>query len=188
MVKALHGQFEFKLQKYLQDGQSMSYFDLTEQLRDGYVSSRLQELSAYYSNRMSYEEVEFLVERVTGERLLSDQSIWQIVNRKAVVVSEEWKTQVETSSRERVVLPNMNAKVDVYDPLGSEVLLFKDGIQVKEQKGNRPRRSQSESGVEESMKESSERSRINTDVFLLQKGDHGMSVASRQAKRLAVVG
>jgi hypothetical protein len=35
LVKTLHGQFEFKLQKYLQEGQSMSYFDLTEQLRDG---------------------------------------------------------------------------------------------------------------------------------------------------------
>jgi hypothetical protein len=67
-VKTLHGQFEFRLQKYLQDGQSMSYFDLTEQLTDGYVSNRLQELSAYYSNRMSYEDVAGLVERLTGER------------------------------------------------------------------------------------------------------------------------
>ena len=78
-VKTLHGEFEFRLQKYLQEGQSLSYFDLTEQLTDGYVSNRLQELSAYYSNRMSYEDVAGLVERITGERLLSDQTIWQIV-------------------------------------------------------------------------------------------------------------
>ena len=61
------------------------------------MSNRLQELSAYYSNRMSYEEVAGLVERITGERLLSDQTIWQIVQHKAVQVSEQWKREVETS-------------------------------------------------------------------------------------------
>ena len=171
MVKTLHGQFEFKLQKYLQDGQSVSYFDLTEQLRDGYVSSRLQELSAYYSNRMSYEEVEFLVERVTGERLLSDQSIWQIVNRKAVQVSQQWQRQVETSLSESVGLPDVNVKVDLYDPVGAEILLFEDGIQVKQQKEKRVRRSKSESGLEEIVDEVSKRSRVNTDVVLLQKSN-----------------
>jgi hypothetical protein len=171
LVKTLHGQFEFKLQKYLQEGQSLSYFDLTEQLRDGYVSSRLQELGAYYSNRMSYEEVAFLVERVTGERLLSDQSIWQIVNTKAVQVSAQWQTQVETSLSESVVLPDVNVKVDVYDPVGVEILLFEDGIQVKQQKEKRVGRSEAESGLEKMVDEVSKRSRVNTDVFLLQKSN-----------------
>jgi hypothetical protein len=65
-LKTLHGEFEFRLQKFLQDDKSVSYFDLTEQLTDRYVSPRLQEFSAYYSNRMSYQEVEYLVERLTG--------------------------------------------------------------------------------------------------------------------------
>lgn len=168
-MKTVHGQFEFQLQKYLQDGQSVSYFELTEQLSDGYVSRRLQELSAYYSNRMSYAEVELLVERVTGERLLSDQSIWQIVTRKAVVVSEQWKRQVEATLSGPVPLPDVNAKVDVYDPVGAEILLFEDGIQVKAQKKNRSRQSESEPGLEGSVNESSKGSRVNTDVFLLQK-------------------
>ena len=51
-----------------------------DQLKEGYISPRLQELCAYYSNRVSYEEVAKLVERVSGERLLSDQKIWQIVS------------------------------------------------------------------------------------------------------------
>jgi len=48
---------------------------LTQQLAEGYISPRLQELSAYY-NRLSYEEVEKLVERVSGAKLLSDQRSW----------------------------------------------------------------------------------------------------------------
>jgi hypothetical protein len=55
VVKTLHGQFEFRWQKYLQDGRSRSYFELSEQFEDGYVSRRLQEMSAYYSNRMIRE-------------------------------------------------------------------------------------------------------------------------------------
>lgn len=178
-VKTLHGQFEFRLQKYLQDGQSLSYFDLTEQLTDGYVSERLrrakryrlQELSAYYSNRMSYEEVAGLVERITGERLLSDQSIWQIVQRKAVQVSEQWNREVETNLSGVVGLPEVNGQVDVYDRLGAEILLFEDGIQVKQQKESRVRWSEAESGLEEIVGEFPKRSRVNTDVFLLQKSN-----------------
>lgn len=177
-MKTVHGQFEFQLQKYLQDGQSVSYFELTEQLSDGYVSRRLQELSAYYSNRMSYEEVESLVERVTGERLLSDQSIWQIVTCKAVVVSEQWQRQVESTFSGSVCLPEVNATVDVYDPVGAEILLFEDGIQVKAQKGTRAGQSQSESTLEGGVNESSVRSRVNTDVFLLQTKKGGFEYLS----------
>ena len=170
-VKTLHGQVEFRLQKYLQDGQSQSYFDLTEQLTDGYVSPRLQELSAYYSNRMSYEEVAGLIERLTGERLLSDQSIWQIGQRQAVQVSKQWNSEVETSLSAVVGLPEVNGQVDVYDRLGPEILLFEDGIQVKQQKEKRVSRIEVESGFKEMMDEVDKRSRVNTDVFLLQKSN-----------------
>ena len=34
------------------------------------MSARLQELCAYYSNRISYEEVAGLVERISGERFI----------------------------------------------------------------------------------------------------------------------
>lgn len=112
-MKTLHGQFEFRLQKYLQDGQSLSYFDLTQQFKDGYISHRLQEMSAYYSNRMSYEEVAGLVEGMTGERVLSDQSIWQLVQGKAVQVSQQWKGEVEESLSKTVCLPAVNGEVDV---------------------------------------------------------------------------
>ena len=72
-IKTLHGKKVFALQKYQVHGQSTSYFKLTKQLQSGFMSPRLQELCGYYSNRLSYEEVALLVERVSGERLLSER-------------------------------------------------------------------------------------------------------------------
>jgi hypothetical protein len=88
-IKTLHGKFVFGLQKYHFHAQETNYFELTNQLQEGYVSSRLQELCGYYSNRISYEEVAKLVERVSGKRLLSDQKIGQIVSAKALKISQE---------------------------------------------------------------------------------------------------
>lgn len=73
-IKTVHGQFRFQLQKYLIGKERTNYWELTQPLSTGYISPRLQELCGYYSNRMSYEEVAVLVERVSGSRLLSDQA------------------------------------------------------------------------------------------------------------------
>jgi hypothetical protein len=75
-IKTVHGKFVFSLQKYQFDDRETNYLSLTNQLQEGYVSFRLQELCGYYSNRMSYEAVALLVERVSGERLLSDPVDW----------------------------------------------------------------------------------------------------------------
>lgn len=58
-------------------------------------------MSSYYSNRMSYKEVEKLIERLSGERLLSDQKIYELVQSKAQQVSQEWKEEIE-AGQERV--------------------------------------------------------------------------------------
>lgn len=90
----MHGKFQFQLQKYQMSGQGRSYFELSEQLKDGYISPRLQELCAYYSNRLRYQEVEKLVKWVIGEQLLSNKKIWQIVSEKALVVSQNIQKNV----------------------------------------------------------------------------------------------
>ncbi len=74
-IKTLHGKFEFYLQKYQTNKKESNYFQLSEQLQERFVSQRLEELYGYYANRLSYENVAGLVERVTGENLLSDQTI-----------------------------------------------------------------------------------------------------------------
>ena len=92
MIKTLHGRFEFKVQRF-KDSLSPSqpeetYFDLTDQFKERYLSDRLQELSAYDSHRLSDAEVANRISRVTGDRQLSDQKVRQLVVDKAVDIRQ----------------------------------------------------------------------------------------------------
>lgn len=161
----MHGKFNFGLQKYQVDGEHRSYFDLTEQMNEGYVSTRLQEVAAYYSNRMSYEEVARLLERMSGERLLSDQSIYRIVHTKAQQVSEIWQQELSRIERiEEKTMISVKTDVDLYEEQSEEILLFEDGIEVKAQAKQRQTAQSSRS----STIEPPARSVVMTDVVLLQ--------------------
>lgn len=107
---------------------------------------------------MSYEEVEKLIERNTGEQLLSDQSIWRIVVAKAAKISQQKQKEVAQRLK-KAKLPTVASEVDIYNTKAAEVLIFDDGIQVKEQKANRDN------------KEVAQKSRVKTDVAMLQKRD-----------------
>ncbi|WP_299414179.1 hypothetical protein [Acaryochloris sp. IP29b_bin.148] len=85
----MHGEFSFTQQRFKLDGQERTYFELANQCLEGHFSSGLQKLSAYYAHRMSYEEVEKLVERMTRRRSLSDQWSWHGVIAKSVEVSQQ---------------------------------------------------------------------------------------------------
>ncbi len=87
------------------------------------MSPRLQELCGYYSNRMSYEEVALLVERISGERLLSDQKIGQIVSAKALKFSQDvYKSITATLAENNQNVLTVNPKVDIYNPEEKELL------------------------------------------------------------------
>lgn len=107
---------------------------------------------------MSYEEVAKLIARNTGEQLLSDQSIWRIVVAKAAQISELKQQQVAERLK-KAKMPAVASEVSIYDKKAAEVLLFDDGIQVKEQKAQRDK------------KEVEQKTRVNTDVAMLQKRD-----------------
>ncbi|MBV8886047.1 MAG: hypothetical protein JO235_18915 [Chroococcidiopsidaceae cyanobacterium CP_BM_RX_35] len=137
-IKTVHGQFRFELQKYLNGQERTNYWKLIQPLESGYISPRLQELCGYYSNRISYEEVAKLIERVSGSRLLSDQKISRIVSDKALQLSQEMhKDAAKILDRTDIELIKVNPRVDVYNAESSEILLFDDGIQVKGQKSHR---------------------------------------------------
>ncbi len=137
-IKTLHGKFVFELQKYQISKQATSYFELTNQLKQSYISPRLQELCGYYSNRLSYQEVALLVERVSGERLLSDQKIGQIVSTKALKLSHQIYTDtIATLEKVDQQVVKVNQEIDIYNSKSKEILLFDDGIQVKSQKAQR---------------------------------------------------
>ncbi len=145
------------------------------------MSARLAEFSAYYSNRMSYDEVAGLLERVTGQRLLSDQTIQQLVVAKAVEVSEQWhsESQADTAAPP---LPAVMPQVDWYDPQSEEVLLLTDAIQVKQQKASRGQ------GAGKPTLER-ETKRVHTDVWLLEQptGDFSYLMAGIDATGQEVV-
>ena len=92
---------------------------------------------AYYSNRLSYQSVEDLVERISGDKLLSDQKIWEIVVNKAVEVSSQWQSEIGRIKQSIKSESQIAPTVDIYDPLAQEILLFDDGIGVKKQKAHR---------------------------------------------------
>jgi hypothetical protein len=85
---------------------------------------------------MSYEEVAGLLERVTGQYVLSDQTIQQLVVAKAVEVSQQWQSESQADTAVPP-LPAVMPQVDWYDPQSEEVLLLTDAIQVKQQKASR---------------------------------------------------
>lgn len=163
-LKTLHGEFEFRLQKYqFEDGLSVSFLDIQHGLPVQYISRGLQELSVYYSNRMSYREVAGLVERQCGKRVLSEQTLWQLVQQSALAVSEQVEWEV-TSGLSPDSSLQVAEELDLYDAEAEEVLLFDDAISVKAQKPER--NSDTAEAVEE--QDVASTSRILTDVVVLQ--------------------
>lgn len=120
---------------------------------------------------MSYEEVAALVERMSGERLLSDQKIGQIVSAKALELSQ----QIHQDAGEILAKTNqdevrVNSQVNIYNPEETEILLFDDGIQVKRQKEQREPKCKVEKGFQQGKSIfKSTTTAITTALVLLQK-------------------
>jgi hypothetical protein len=163
-LKTLHGAFEFRLQKYqFADGMDVSFLDIRQGLPVQYISRGLQELSVYYSNRLSYREVAGLVERQCGKRVLSEQTIWQLVQQSALTLS--WQVEWEVKPYLSTDCPvKVATEIDVYDTEVEEVLLFDDAISVKAQK---PERQPTVAAVVENSDIASSQ-RVLTDVVVLQ--------------------
>jgi len=109
---------------------------LTNQFENGYTSESLKEFSVYYASRLSYEEVENQVERTTGEKQLSDQTIQTTVVNKAVEQSKQVYLEAKKVLEDDTLgLPKINQEVDIYDI--DTVLILVDGIGVKKQSESR---------------------------------------------------
>jgi hypothetical protein len=119
---------------------------------------------------MSYKEVEKLIERLSGERLLSDQKIYEIVQFKAQQVSQKWKAEIEAvEPLQKKGLITVKTDLDLYDKQGEEILLFEDGIQVKAQVAQRKTPAKETSGQAQLASETGS-SVVLSEVVLLQTG------------------
>lgn len=117
---------------------------------------------------MSYEEVEKLIEQLSGKRLLSDQKIYEIVQSKAQQISQGWKEEVEAfESHQREGLIAVKTDLDLYAEQTEEIILFEDGIQVKAQTAQRQSQKRSSSGQTHTAAAIGS-SVVLTDVVLLQ--------------------
>jgi hypothetical protein len=128
----------------------------------------------YYCNRLSFAEVGKLVERVAGERLLCEQTLWNWVQSKAREVSIALSSEVGASRS--LPMPSFAEAVDIYDADSEEVLVSTDAIQVKAQKPTRERRrrrrdAENTPRKEEKKKEKVKKKRIDTDLMLVQGRD-----------------
>jgi len=181
-INTLDGDFEFKVQRFIldADGQErqVDYFELTNQLQAGYFSDRLKEFAAYYSNRLSYEDNEELIQKLAGGQQISDQKIHQLVVGKALEVS-----QGLTEETQRILgdttqqLPPINEKVNLYEATEKEILLMDDAIQVKGQKAARDHKKDKEKQILEVDPQSNgaagKKIWVRTDVVLLEKKKGG---------------
>ncbi|MCK7477232.1 MAG: hypothetical protein M0C28_06820 [Candidatus Moduliflexus flocculans] len=175
-IKTLHGRFEFHVQRFRNHLQptekDRTYFDLTDQFQKMYVSDRLQELAGYYSNRLSYANVAELIHRVTGDRQLSDQKIWQIARDKTVEISQAWQVETEKwLNGSELPFPKIQEKIDLYDSKSREILVFEDAIQVRGQKENRVHKHELIKEKPDKIPEIKKSSPVFTNVVMLEKKD-----------------
>ncbi|MDP4190316.1 MAG: hypothetical protein Q8858_02070 [Bacteroidota bacterium] len=57
VLRIIHGKYEFILQRLKnKTGSRMTYFNITEQLKDGHINQRLKECILYYSTKMPYNQ------------------------------------------------------------------------------------------------------------------------------------
>lgn len=145
------------------------------------MSTGLREFCLYYSGRLSFAEVSKLLERVSEERLVCEQTLWNWAQRKADEVSAALRSEVEAARL--LPFPVVDGEVDIYDGRAEEVLAMSDAIQVKAQKRTRER-----AGC--STKQGKKVKRISTDLMLLQGRDGSfrhLSAGSEEAPKLAEV-
>src|SRR4029434_3812953 len=116
---------------------------------------------------MSYDEVAGLLERVTGQPVLSDQTIQHLVVAKAVEVSQQWQSECQADTA-APLCPEGMPQVDWYDPQCTEVLLLTDAIQVKQQKASRGQ------GADKPTVER-ETKRVHTEVWLVEQPTGGFT-------------
>ncbi len=147
----------------LPDGSTCRYLGRTGQ---ALASWRLKEFCLYFSGRLSFAEVAKLLERLAGERLVCEQTLWNWAQQEAHELSEALRAEV--AAARSLPKPTIAEEVDIYDACSEEVSVLTDAIQVEAQKPTRRRRGAGEPQLEKKKKKVK---RINTDLMLLQGRD-----------------
>lgn len=158
-IQTLHGAFVFAKQRLLRADETDS--DYLEATKQPAVSAGLEELGLYYVNRLSFHEVAGLIERVSGQRLVCEQTLWNWALQK--VVKRDTRLAQEVKACQNLPCPQIATDLDLYASEAEEVLVLTDAIGVKAQKPTRDK-----PGTPPTPKEAK---RHDTDVLLLERPD-----------------
>lgn len=153
-------------------GQEKTELELGGEFEADYISAGLKEIVGYYSNRLSYEEVSRLLERLNGRPVISDQKAEELVIAKAQSISKTIGAELARFEEGGQALPPIKQEIDLYDGQSEEILLLADGIQVKEQAAQRKKRSDVPVGGKKP------RSFAQTHLVMLAKADGGYEYLS----------
>ena len=96
----------------------------------------IQEFIAYYSNRLSYEDLSELIQSTSGADLISSQGAWNITQQNVHQLSDQLSEQfTATPKTERLPLKyQLSESLDLYDRSSPEVLLFDNEFWLKPRK------------------------------------------------------
>ena len=124
------------------------------------------------------------MERVTGERILSDQKIWEVVVNKAVEISGDLEEEIEQINSSITDEIEISTVVDIYNSETKEILLFDDAIGVKKQKAHRLRPVR---GVKTEQEDTREGSSATSAQLKVSEKDSSPKKKSRQTVNTDVV-
>ena len=129
------------------------------------VSGPLRQRCLYWANRLSFGEVAHLLEEdCGGNPLLSEDSVWRLVQEEAACLDAAQAQEIEDSAG--LPEPLYRAGEQLCSPEGDEFLVLTDGIGVKAQKPTRER-----AGEPKRAKKAKKEKRHDTDVFVLPRKD-----------------
>lgn len=121
-----------------------------------------------WATRFAFSEVALLLAEGWGETLLSEDSIWRLVQKQAHkcdVEQEQAIVAVQRQSEEVLPSPQCVAVADIYEGDAPEFVTLTDAICVPSQKPTRQKAGQA--------RRDKEAKRHDTDVFVLPRRDGG---------------
>ncbi len=127
------------------------------------VSEALRSRALFWVNRLSYGDVARLLEEMSGLPVLSEDSVWRLVQREAEGLDAAQRQAIQDSAP--LPEPEYVACADLYAPQSTEFVVMTDGIGVKAQKPTREKAGQPKTAKVEK--------RHDTDVLILARRTGG---------------
>lgn len=163
----MHGVHQFKQQRYVDGEGKHSYF------LDKQESRGIEEFISFYANRLSYNDLGGLLNRLNGTKMYSRSGLQvKVIEQSKAVAS--YLHQNESGCQLSL---NFVEKVDIYSPEVEEINYFDDGVGVKRQKEQRA--GPTKTGYKST-------ATVQTDVIVIGNEKQGYSyLSSAEANSLA---